>query len=147
MGSVVFTSMKLIHTLTLTVFSTVTVNSQTTDYAASSFSDAIYDLQRTIERLADETSKATEDIFSRLQYTDGQIVSMQSSIEALRAEQTQRTDYIQENLDYITGREDLVKKFNATSSVDRILKNVQKLFKKQFELIENISKNQCENFE
>merc|ERR1712117_618745 len=142
MGSVVFTSMKLIHTLAL--ISTVYVKSQTTDYPdeglSSSFSDAIYDLQKTIKRLADETSKTTEDIFSRLQYTDGQIVSMQSSIEALRAEQTQRTDYIQENLDYITGRDDLVKKFNATSSVDRILKNVQKLFKKQFELIENISK-------
>merc|ERR1712178_584720 len=136
MGSVVFTSMKLIHTLTLTVFSTVTVNSQTTDYAASSFSDAIYDLQRTIERLADETSKATEDILSRLHYTDGQIVSMQSSIEALRAEQTQRTNYIQENLDYITGRDDLIEKFNASSSVDRILKNVQ-----------NIAKNQCTKFQ
>merc|ERR1712178_121601 len=147
MGSVVFTSMKLIHTLTLTVFSTVTVNSQTTDYAASSFSDAIYDLQRTIERLADETSKATEDILSRLHYTDGQIVSMQSSIEALRAEQTQRTNYIQENLDYITGRDDLIEKFNASSSVDRILKNVQKLFGKQSKELQNIAKNQCTKFQ
>jgi len=149
MGSVVFTSMKLIHTLAL--ISTVYVKSQTTDYPdeglSSSFSDAIYDLQKTIERLADETAKATEDIFSRLQYTDGQIVSMQSSIEALRAEQTQRTNYIQENLDYITGRDDLVEKFNATSSVDRILKNVIKLFQKQSKQLENLSKNQCSNFE
>merc|ERR1712178_149021 len=147
MGSVVFTSMKLIHTLTLTIISTVTLKAQTTDYAATAISDAIYDLQRTIERLADETSKATEDILSRLHYTDGQIISMQSSIEALRAEQTQRTNYIQENLDYITGRDDLVEKFNATSSVDRILKNVIKLFQKQSKQLENLSKNQCLNFE
>jgi len=150
MGSVVFTSMKLIHTLTLTIISIISVKPQTTDYpdsSLSSFSDAIYDLQKTIERLADDTIKATDDIFSRLQYTDGQIVSMQSSIEALRAEQTQRTNYIQENLDYITGRDDLVEKFNATSSVDRILKNVIKLFQKQSKQLENLSKNQCSNFE
>lgn len=85
----------------------------------NSISDSIYELKQLVSRLAEATSRNSEDVITRLTYTEDQMVTMQRSLEALRTEQIQRTDYIQSELNYLTGRDDSLDKFNVTSSTAR----------------------------
>jgi len=113
----------------------------------NSLSDAIHDLQKTVSRLSEENRLNSEEIFTRFKYTEDQLVTMQSSIEALRTEQIQRSEYIHSELSYLTGRDQSAGIFNVTSSTQKIINGIDQKFKEQIRVIDGHSSKQCKKFE